>query len=513
MAYQGYGQQPFLGWLSEHQQPHEIQAQAQPMAAWSTTSPSSEHQLPHLAQYSGLSDPFAPEYPRKGSHQTNMWAAKGQTPSSHVAMQHPPYSSMSPQHAMPLPQGHNTAAHDSRSNAAILLDLQQPQGMQLHASPVRNTLQAPGTYQHQITVHSSAGATQSTPHSTPKMGMSGLLTPPGHPVYGMSHVTPPTPSYQRTSSAHTHRMLMTPESGTKARAPVSHISLGSSASSPIVIPCSNATELRTPIGRSQGTSASASIAAMQPVPPHYQQQAKTQTEVRRQEQHRAETLLECRKSHQTQHQAAASMTHYTEDQIKAVIESRRRHAEHTRKRKVENQRRAQLQAIEGRRQEQVFQDQRQRQILAEAEKRRLALEHQAVEKERQRLEKQRQSLFERQVEQELKSKEQRLKRERKYLRKEQLRKDPSALYRHYNEYVEYFPLGEGEYKSQYLNSLLANRPMPAESKSDLGLAIQYAKDNWELFLVSTKTQREEAADWQRKKLADITTDKEKDTTK
>jgi hypothetical protein len=87
------------------------------------------------------------------------------------------------------------------------------------------------------------------------------------------------------------------------------------------------------------------------------------------------------------------------------------------------------------------------------------------------------ALYNTYLEQERVLREQKLERERALIRKEQLRKDPSALYRHYDEYLESFPLARGERKSQYHNNLLANRRMPAERESDLGLAIQYAKDN------------------------------------
>ncbi|KAJ4364591.1 hypothetical protein N0V83_009187 [Neocucurbitaria cava] len=78
--------------------------------------------------------------------------------------------------------------------------------------------------------------------------------------------------------------------------------------------------------------------------------------------------------------------------------------------------------------------------------------------------------------------EQRLERQRWLARKEELRKDPSALFRHYHEYIEYFPLGYGEYKSQYHSRLLANQRMPFEPESDLGVAITYAKEHWDVYM-------------------------------
>ena len=72
--------------------------------------------------------------------------------------------------------------------------------------------------------------------------------------------------------------------------------------------------------------------------------------------------------------------------------------------------------------------------------------------------------------------------ERALTRKHELRKDRSALYRYYNEYMEYFPLGRGERRNQYLSSLLANQPMPSDTRSDLGLAITYAQEHWEDYM-------------------------------
>jgi hypothetical protein len=103
--------------------------------------------------------------------------------------------------------------------------------------------------------------------------------------------------------------------------------------------------------------------------------------------------------------------------------------------------------------------------------------------------------------------EQRLERERRLVRKEQLSKDPSALYRHYNEYLEYFPLTRGERRSHYHNNLLANRRMPPEPESDIGLAIQFAKDNWEWYLQFPR-DIDQAIQWQREKLDKSTADQQ-----
>ncbi|KAL6160621.1 hypothetical protein ACJBU6_01152 [Exserohilum turcicum] len=73
-----------------------------------------------------------------------------------------------------------------------------------------------------------------------------------------------------------------------------------------------------------------------------------------------------------------------------------------------------------------------------------------------------------------------LERERAEKRKEELRKDPSANYRHILEVYKLIPLDRkhGELPSPYLLRLLANRPMPDDEESELALAIVYAKDHW-----------------------------------
>jgi hypothetical protein len=130
-----------------------------------------------------------------------------------------------------------------------------------------------------------------------------------------------------------------------------------------------------------------------------------------------------------------------------------------------------------------------------------------LQEENTRLDNEQQEFWREQAEQQRVAQEQRLERERKLIRKEQLRKDPSALYRHYNEYLEFFPLGRGERRSPYLNNLLANRPMPTPPDSALGLAIQYAKDNWETYLEYPRdTSR--ATEWQKEKLGMFTADKQ-----
>jgi hypothetical protein len=80
----------------------------------------------------------------------------------------------------------------------------------------------------------------------------------------------------------------------------------------------------------------------------------------------------------------------------------------------------------------------------------------------------------------------RLQRERHYIRREQLRHNPSANFRYYDEKLKYFPLQPGEKKNPYMTTLLANRPMPQKGEEELALAIQYAHDNWDLYLVFPK---------------------------
>ena len=71
-----------------------------------------------------------------------------------------------------------------------------------------------------------------------------------------------------------------------------------------------------------------------------------------------------------------------------------------------------------------------------------------------------------------------IEREKRAKCKVKLKRDPSANYRHYKEYLEYFPLARGERPNDYVLGLLANQPLPAEPMSDMGLAVQYAKKHW-----------------------------------
>jgi hypothetical protein len=101
--------------------------------------------------------------------------------------------------------------------------------------------------------------------------------------------------------------------------------------------------------------------------------------------------------------------------------------------------------------------------------------------------------------------EAKLEAERKAARKEELRKDPSTLYRHYYEYITYFPIPKGERMNSYCMTLLANRKtIGIEPDSDTGLAIQYAKDHWQFFL--TNKDQYKATEWQKEKLEKLKAD-------
>ena len=75
-----------------------------------------------------------------------------------------------------------------------------------------------------------------------------------------------------------------------------------------------------------------------------------------------------------------------------------------------------------------------------------------------------------------------LRREKDENRRAELRKDPSANYRHILEVYRLFPLENGyKERNTYLTGLLANKCMPVDKDSELGLAVTYAKDHWEFF--------------------------------
>jgi hypothetical protein len=136
-------------------------------------------------------------------------------------------------------------------------------------------------------------------------------------------------------------------------------------------------------------------------------------------------------------------------------------------------------------------------VAAEAEKKRKQAAIEAAEQKRKYEE--HQARFKEQAEEFRISQTERLERERKALRKEELRKDPSALFRYYNEYLQYFPLSTGEQPSRYHSRLLANR-MNFGNDEEQALAILYAKDHWELYLEFPRDVKD-AAQWQREDLA------------
>ncbi|KAF1850665.1 uncharacterized protein K460DRAFT_19513 [Cucurbitaria berberidis CBS 394.84] len=76
----------------------------------------------------------------------------------------------------------------------------------------------------------------------------------------------------------------------------------------------------------------------------------------------------------------------------------------------------------------------------------------------------------------------RLDRERRLSRKKELLTDESSLYRHYNEYLQHFPLQTSERRNQYLSRLLANQYIPMQTDSDLGRAIACAKEHWDIYM-------------------------------
>ncbi|KAG9195152.1 hypothetical protein G6011_00272 [Alternaria panax] len=71
-----------------------------------------------------------------------------------------------------------------------------------------------------------------------------------------------------------------------------------------------------------------------------------------------------------------------------------------------------------------------------------------------------------------------LQREKDDKRREELRKDPSANFRHVLEVYKLTPLKKGDLPNRYLMGLIANRPMPIDLDSELALAITFAKDHW-----------------------------------
>jgi hypothetical protein len=64
-------------------------------------------------------------------------------------------------------------------------------------------------------------------------------------------------------------------------------------------------------------------------------------------------------------------------------------------------------------------------------------------------------------------------------RRIELRSDPSALFRHYSEYMVHFPMPKGDRSNPYHMGLLANQEMPDDRRSERAVAIEYAKAHWE----------------------------------
>jgi hypothetical protein len=188
------------------------------------------------------------------------------------------------------------------------------------------------------------------------------------------------------------------------------------------------------------------------------------------------------------------------------------HVQQQKNAQFQQQKEAQARAIQQQREEQALQARRQKEAqeqrlkrqqeavrAAEAEKyrkRQAAL----VEESRKRQAQEYQRRLEEEAEYHRVAHAKKLERERKLVRKEQLRKDPSALYRHYNEYLSYFPLERDQRRSNYHNNLLANRAMTADANTNLDLAIQFAKDHWQWYLVFPQ-DADSATTWQKEKLA------------
>ncbi|RMZ70007.1 2-dehydropantoate 2-reductase [Pyrenophora seminiperda CCB06] len=72
-----------------------------------------------------------------------------------------------------------------------------------------------------------------------------------------------------------------------------------------------------------------------------------------------------------------------------------------------------------------------------------------------------------------------LRRKKDNKRRAELRKNPATNYLHILEVYRLWPLERYSERNTYLTSLLANKCMPADDKSELGLAVTYAKDHWE----------------------------------
>jgi hypothetical protein len=83
-----------------------------------------------------------------------------------------------------------------------------------------------------------------------------------------------------------------------------------------------------------------------------------------------------------------------------------------------------------------------------------------------------------------------LQREKDAARKEELWHDPSALYRHYLEYIKFFPPGPGEEPNPYHMRLLANRPIYESGDPEYNDAIRLAKEQWDCYAEWPKHKQE-----------------------
>jgi hypothetical protein len=296
------------------------------------------------------------------------------------------------------------------------------------------------------------------------------------------------------SNTHSFDWTAAQPQGVRAHAGMAQLSqYARQASQPETAPLAHP-ESNLRIKRSTPSISMASVRT--PTGPTIQQRVQARVD-QRHDQRKAEAVVELHRHQREQASIATSVRRRDEDQAKFIIKAHHHEEEHKRKRVMETRRCKVQQAYE-----RTVEANRQQAIGAAKEKQCLAQELQTATQEQQRFARKQQMLYNDQVERQRLLQEQKLEHERKLCRREQLRRDPSALYRHYNEYLEFFPLSKGEYRSQYHNNLLANRCMPIELDSDLSLAIQYAKDNWELFLQYPKGV-EEATKWQKEKLGMI----------
>ncbi|KAH7385347.1 hypothetical protein DE146DRAFT_666872 [Phaeosphaeria sp. MPI-PUGE-AT-0046c] len=190
-----------------------------------------------------------------------------------------------------------------------------------------------------------------------------------------------------------------------------------------------------------------------------------------------------RRRDQNEHQSIQALTLEEEQKKDAVEKALLKAAEKARLQAIEDQKRekqrllkeaadkAAKEKAEQERQARIKEQQRidQQAIVDAEQQRRLAAQQRAWENQ--------------QAEQHRIAQEARLEKQRKELRRDQLRSDPSALYRHYREYMQCFPLDPVEERTnRYLVYLLANRPMPSDETDELAIAIGYAKKHWDYYM-------------------------------